>query len=499
MTGLAGHVADYLELRRGLGFKLDKEAHLLTDFAGFAERAGTGTVTVDTAVAWAALPAGATPVWIAQRLGMVRQFARYLHTIDADAEIPPVGLLPARTARSAPFLYSPADIAALIAAARALPHPLRAATFATLIGLLAATGMRGGEAMRLDRHDVDWEHGALTVRDSKFGKSRLLPLHASTIDALADYRVQRERLCPTPKTASFLVSTSGARLCHATVQPTFRLLLRQAGVSRRFSGHARAFTPCDIPSRCGRCSAGIRTGRTCRPASRRCRPTSATSTPAPPTGICPRHRNCSRWPRPGWMRPSGSRRDRARPHPAGVLHRPTDRSAASQPAHHRRLPGHLPAAARLRPPRHRKARAHAGLRRPRRGQDQRVPRSPRTRTRQQRTTRNARLAAMHSLFAFAALRHPEHADLIQRVMAIPPKRVDRTTVTFLTRDEVDALLAAPDRTRWLGRRDHALLLLMIQTGLRVSELTSLANHDVRLGAGAHVHCTARAANSAAPR
>lgn len=103
-------------------------------------------------------------------------------------------------------------------------------------------------------------------------------------------------------------------------------------------------------------------------------------------------------------------------------------------------------------------------------------------------TRNARLAAVHSLFRYAALRHPEHADLIQHVMAIPPKRVHRTVVSFLTPDEVDALLAAPDRTRWLGRRDHALLLLMIQTGLRVSELTSLANHDVELGTGAHVQC-----------
>ena len=237
MTGLSDHVADYLELRRGLGFKLEKEARLLADFAGFAERAGIGTVTVDAALAWAALPVNVTPIWIAQRLGMVRQFARYLHTVDVDAEVPPVGLLPvARSARATPFLYSLADIAAVIAAARALPHPLRAATFATLIGLLAATGMRGGEAIRLDRHDIDWESGALTIWNSKFGKSRLLPLHASTIDALADYRVQRERLCPSPATASFLVSSSGARLCHATVQPTFRLLLQRAGVGRQASG-----------------------------------------------------------------------------------------------------------------------------------------------------------------------------------------------------------------------------------------------------------------------
>jgi site-specific recombinase XerD len=103
-------------------------------------------------------------------------------------------------------------------------------------------------------------------------------------------------------------------------------------------------------------------------------------------------------------------------------------------------------------------------------------------------TRNARLAAVHSLFGYAAFRHPEHAELIQRVLAIPPKRFERAEVSFLTPDEVDALIAAPDRGRWVGRRDHALLLLAIQTGLRVSELTSLTRLDAQLGAGAHVRC-----------
>ncbi len=98
-------------------------------------------------------------------------------------------------------------------------------------------------------------------------------------------------------------------------------------------------------------------------------------------------------------------------------------------------------------------------------------------------TRNARLAAVHSLFRYAALRHPEHAELIQRVLAIPPKRFDRALVSFLTRPEVDALLASPDRTTWTGRRDHALLLLAIQTGLRVSELIGLTCVDVHLGSG----------------
>lgn len=107
------------------------------------------------------------------------------------------------------------------------------------------------------------------------------------------------------------------------------------------------------------------------------------------------------------------------------------------------------------------------------------------------STRNARLAAIHSLFAFAALRAPEHAGLIQRVLAIPPKRHNRTNVCFLTADEISALLAAPNRTTWTGRRDHALLHVVAQTGLRVSELTALSCQDIELGAGAHLHCTGK--------
>ena len=103
-------------------------------------------------------------------------------------------------------------------------------------------------------------------------------------------------------------------------------------------------------------------------------------------------------------------------------------------------------------------------------------------------TRNSRLAAIHSLFRFAALRHPEHAALIQRVLAIPTKRFDRTDVSFLGPEEVDALLAAPDRTRWISRRDHAILVTVVQTGFRVSELTGLCCRDVNLGKGAHIRC-----------
>jgi integrase/recombinase XerD len=232
MSQLSGHAADYLELRRALGFKLEKEGRLLPDFAAFAEAAGAGMVTVDLAIRWAAKPAGTSLVWAAQRLSMVRGFARYLQTVDPDAQVPPADLLPAQTRRVTPYIYSGADIAALMTAARALRNPLKAATFGTLIGLLAVTGMRGSEAMRLDDGDLDADAGLLTIRATKFRKSRQLPLHETTLRALSGYQALRGRQCPAPATASLLVSTTGARLCHETVQPVFRHLLRQAGIGQ---------------------------------------------------------------------------------------------------------------------------------------------------------------------------------------------------------------------------------------------------------------------------
>jgi integrase len=231
MSRLGGHAAGYLELRRALGFKLAKEGRLLPDFAAFAEAAGAGTVTTDLAIRWAVRPDGTSPVWAAQRLSMVRGFARYLQTVEPAAQVPPAGLLPARTRRVTPYIYSDADIAALMAAARALRNPLKAATFGTLIGLLAVTGMRGSEAMALDRGDLD-PAGLVTIRATKFRKSRQLPLHPTTVQALAGYQVLRDQLCRAPATASLLVSTTGARLCHETVQPAFRCLLRQAGIGQ---------------------------------------------------------------------------------------------------------------------------------------------------------------------------------------------------------------------------------------------------------------------------
>ena len=163
---------------------------------------------------------------------MVRGFARYLQAVDPAAQVPPAGLLPARTRRATPYIYSDAEVAALMTAARMLRNPLKAATFETLIGLLAVTGMRGSEAMALDRGDLDTTAGLLTIRATKFRKSRQLPLQATTLRALGGYQAVRDQLCPAPATASLLVSTTGARLCQATVQPAFRHLLRQAGIGQ---------------------------------------------------------------------------------------------------------------------------------------------------------------------------------------------------------------------------------------------------------------------------
>jgi integrase/recombinase XerD len=168
MSPLRPALAGYLAVRRSLGYGLARPEKLLGQFITYLEDAGAETVTTQLALAWATLPGG-NHSWHALRLQAVRGFASYLHTIDPAAEVPPAGLLPWRPCRATPYLYSGADIAALIAAAGSLRFPLRAAAYQSLIGLLAVTGMRIGEAIRLDRADLDLAGGVLTVRQSKFG------------------------------------------------------------------------------------------------------------------------------------------------------------------------------------------------------------------------------------------------------------------------------------------------------------------------------------------
>jgi integrase/recombinase XerD len=231
MTAVRDAVADYLTIRRALGFKLVEHERLLGNLAAFLEQRGADTLTTELAVAWAAQTRG-TEGWKAARLSVARGFAGYLRTIDPATDVPPTGLFLHRKRYAVPYLYSEPEIGRLLAAAAALRPPLRAASHSTLIGLLVVTGMRIGEALRLDRDDVDMHAGVITIRNTKFGKSRQLPLHISTVQALVRYDRQRDRLCPKPNAPSFLVSTRGNRMDKSAVQKAFRHLCWRAGIGR---------------------------------------------------------------------------------------------------------------------------------------------------------------------------------------------------------------------------------------------------------------------------
>jgi integrase/recombinase XerD len=233
MSDLRHALDDYLAIRRALGFKLDRAGRLLADFVAHLEASGSDSITIDAAIAWATLPPNGASNWWAQRLSVVRSFARHLHAIDPVHQVPPTDVLPGRCHRATPYLYSEADIAALMAAAQTLRSPLRAATFETLVGLLTVSGLRIGEALRLDRSDVDLHEGVLVVRRSKFGKSREVPLHATTVEALAAFARQRDRLCPRPVDPAFFVSLAGTRLLYCNAHLAWLDLVRRAGLEPR--------------------------------------------------------------------------------------------------------------------------------------------------------------------------------------------------------------------------------------------------------------------------
>jgi integrase len=232
MSHLHQAVADYLAVRRALGFTLKRHGRLLPDLAGYLEAAGTTTLTTGLALEWATSLEGHPDEWPI-RLTIARGFARFLASFDPATEVPPVDLLPRNRRRPNPYLYTEAEISALIAATATLRFPLRRATYETLIGLLATTGMRVGEVIGLDRDDVSHAGGCLAVRQAKFGASRELPLHETTMDALATYAALRDECWPTAKTQAFLVSTAGTRLGYANVRDTFCRLAAEAGLKRR--------------------------------------------------------------------------------------------------------------------------------------------------------------------------------------------------------------------------------------------------------------------------
>lgn len=235
---LARHVEEYLRLRRALGFKLKFEGQVLPQFVAYLDAIGAQSVTVEAAISWTRLSEGAKPVTLSHRLGAVRGFARYLATIDPATEIPPTGLF-GKQQRRAPYVYSPEEIGRLVQAAGRLRQPLRAATFEALFGLLAVSGMRVGEALRVLRGDVDLTTGVIRVRHAKFDRDRLVPLHPSATKALRGYATRRDRLCPQPRTESFFISSVGTALRHGSVHATFVSLLAPAGLPTATGGRPR--------------------------------------------------------------------------------------------------------------------------------------------------------------------------------------------------------------------------------------------------------------------
>jgi integrase len=233
-TTLSEHLSEYLATRRALGFKLERAGALMAQFVAHLDSVGATSITTEAALAWATQPHEASGYWWSTRLRAARLFAKHMINIDPTTEVPAADLLPAVRLRSTPFIYSGSDIMALMGAAEKSTNlPLVAATYRTLIGLLAVTGMRVGEAINLDRDDLDLDQGALVVRQGKFGKSRELVLDPSTVTALRDYATLRDRTRPWTWTEAWFISSSGARLNYKNVHERFHRLTQTAGLVPR--------------------------------------------------------------------------------------------------------------------------------------------------------------------------------------------------------------------------------------------------------------------------
>lgn len=232
MKPLTKAIQDYLAMRRDLGFKLRDAGMVLAKFAAFMEQRNAEVITTHLALEWAQQPSKAQPAFWAQRLSYVRCFARHHIASDPKTEIPAPGLLPFRPQRANPYLYSDEEVQHLLEAALTLsPNmELRRWTFYVLLGLLSVTGLRLGEVLRLKLDDVDLDSGVLTVRDTKFGKSRFVPIHTSTRQVLADYRARRDKLLGDRDAVHFFVTQTGHQLDGGDVHRVFYRLSRQTGL-----------------------------------------------------------------------------------------------------------------------------------------------------------------------------------------------------------------------------------------------------------------------------
>ena len=245
MSALGEALEAYLALRRGLGSELCRPAAYLRHFVQFLDREGVSVVTTKLALRWATAPANATPATWASRLDDVRRFAAWQSATDPRTEVPPRGLLPDRYRRRLPYIYSDDEVERIVREAARLPSliGLRAHTYATLFGLLAATGLRLGEALALDRDDVDLRAGILAIRRAKFGKSRFVPVHESVRTALRRHAQQRDLLLPHPASPAFLLSERGTRVTQCSARYNFVVVSRAIGLRPPARGHHHGHGP----------------------------------------------------------------------------------------------------------------------------------------------------------------------------------------------------------------------------------------------------------------
>jgi site-specific recombinase XerD len=245
MSALREALETYLALRRGLGTALVRPGAYLRRFVEFLDHEGASVVTTALALRWATTPAAATPATKAGRLDDIRRFAVWLSATDPRTEVPPRGLLPDRYRRRPPYVYSDKEIERIVREAAQLRSPsgLRAQTYATLFGLLAATGLRLSEALALDRDDVDLRAGVLAIRRTKFGKSRFVPIHDSVRRALQRYAHQRDRLAPRRTAPAFLLAEGGTRVTQCSARYNFAVVSRAIGLRPPARGHRHGRGP----------------------------------------------------------------------------------------------------------------------------------------------------------------------------------------------------------------------------------------------------------------
>jgi integrase len=285
MTDLRSALERYLNMRQGLGYKYQHQARRLANFVSFMETHKAATITTKLTMAWATLPPDRHASW-ALRLTDVRGFARHVANIDPQTEVPPSRMLPPLK-RAKPYVYSDAEVNALLAAALALPPAggLRRWTYHYLFGLIAVAGLRLSEAIGLQRDDVDLHNGVLTVRQTKFGKSRLVPLHPTARVALRSYAKRRDAHLGSRYGAHFFVAERGGRLLHQSSTGSSGDCLGRLGCAAQPITAGRAYMTSGIGSRSARSSVGIARGSTSSDSFRCFPPISATPACAIPIGI----------------------------------------------------------------------------------------------------------------------------------------------------------------------------------------------------------------------